>query len=330
MHPPSAKTAFNIAVLTLLFPVSRAYAQDNDCDVILKQGLRNTYKELRTGDFRQTFTSAYCNRTSENRGSSSGLEGGGSFDGFGLDFGTSSSDQDNKQASLCGNSGSSMSDGNFVEAMKSVADDHIVDAWLACKRLDYGVLIKGELNGDDLLLTYVFRAAGAISQAKVEGDPYISGAKCNDTVKDGTVINTGGRIQVCKRTGDGPVSVAINTNFQPARFFIPQVPKPVKRPEPAPVPAGPFNGSGTPTTGPFAGQHVETIPRNRLLPGVGIAPAGYTWCVLDPSCWADPGVQSYCFSKEQSGWCHCAKVPPGMPQPSMDPKVNWGHVYNPQ
>ncbi|SEM47802.1 hypothetical protein SAMN04489760_11747 [Syntrophus gentianae] len=62
----------------------------------------------------------------------------------------------------------------------------------------------------------------------------------------------------------------------------------------------------------------------RFLPGVGVAPEGYTWCILDKKFNNPPNVQGYCFSKEESGLCHCAKVPPGFPQPSME----WfGQVY---
>ncbi len=310
-------TALQVVGITILFASSASRAQSHDCDAILEQGIRNTYQQLRTGDFRSAFASAYCNKTSASTGSSSGSDFGGSYGGFGLDFGSSSSNISQARAEICGQVSSAMSDAQLLKAMQSVADPNIVDAWSACKRSAYGVMINGELNGNDLVITYVFRAAGSIAQAKVDGAPYITGAKCNDAVRNGTIINTGGRIQSCTRDGDGPVSIAINTDFQSARFFIPAVVKPKSRPT-------------TYANGPFAGQPIVQIDKKRMLPGVGIAPEGYTWCVLDPKGRSDPNVQSYCFAKEQSGWCHCAVVPPGYPQPSTDPRVAWGYVYEGQ
>ena len=279
----------------------------DECDAILQQGVRNTFQELRTGDFRSSFKSAYCNKSTSSQGSNSGTEAGGSYAGYGLNFGQSSSDTRQARAENCADSSSAMSDNNLVKAMQSVADKNIVDAWSSCKSSSYGVLILGELNATDILLTYRFRSAGAISQAVVDGAPFISGAKCDDAVKSGTVINTGGRIQSCSRTGDGPVTIAVNTNFQPARFFIPALVKQQATPLPSAGlprvgdPGAPF-GFGTP------------IDKQRVLPGVGIAPEGYTWCVIDKK-FLVGGVQGYCYAREKSGSCRCAIVPQGLPQP---------------
>ena len=312
-------SGFSRRAVIVFFLLGRGVASANDCDAILQQGIRNTFQELRTGDFRTTFRSAYCNKASANSRSSSGMDAGGSYAGFGLNFGSNSSDTNQSRAENCGDNASSMSDDKYVKAMQSVADKNIVDAWSACKTNAFGVIINGELNGNDLLITYIFRSAGSVNQAVVEGNPTISGATCNNTVQDGTVINTGGRIQTCTRIGDGPVSIAINTNFQPARFFIPAVLK---------------SGSGQSASGlsefcknwKGPGVPVQCLG-NRNLPGVGVAPEGYTWCVLDRKYSADPAVQTYCFAREQSGSCHCATVPPGYPQPSTDAS---GHVYESQ
>lgn len=85
-------------------------------------------------------------------------------------------------------------------------------------------------------------------------------------------------------------------------------------PGPAKIDCKSWSGPGIP---------VECLG-NRFLPGVGVAPEGYTWCVLDARFLADPKVQGYCFSRETSGTCYCAKVPPGYPQRSMQ---SFGHVY---
>lgn len=293
----------------------------DECDAILQQGIRNTFQEVRTGDFRTAFKSAYCKKDSSSRGSSSGTEAGGSYGGYGLNFGQNSSDTAQARAENCGDSSSSMSDNNFVKAMQSVADKNIVDAWSSCKSSTYGLVILGELNGSDILVTYRFRSAGSVSQTVVSGTPYISGAKCDDAVKNGTIINTGGRIQSCSRTGDGPVSIAVNTDFQPARFFIPAV---VKQQPVQTQPTSSREDRCKQYTGP--GGALGCLIGKRFFPGVGVAPEGYTWCVLDTKFNNPPNVQGYCLAKEESGRCSCAKVPAGMPQPSMN---YTGNVYDP-
>lgn len=297
-------------------------ASAHECDAILQQGLRNTFEELRSGDFRNSFDLEYCSRNSNSKGSTSGSQVGGSYAGYGLNFGSNSGDTSQSRSENCGNSSSSMSDANYVKAMQAVADSKIVEAWSQCRSSAYGVMINGELNGEDIIITYIFRSAGSINKATVDGEPYISGAKCNTAVKDGTVINTGGRVQICKRTTDSPVSIAINTDFQPARFFIPAVIK--ER----------TNSSGEKAVKEISleemcksyqgpGEPVECLGK-RNLPGVGVAPPGYTWCIIDSRFLGPDRVQGYCLSKEEQGTCYCAKVPSGMPQPSMN---TYGKVY---
>lgn len=295
-------------------------AMAGECDAILQQGLRNTFQELRTGEFKSSFESSYCNKAASSSSTGSGIDAGGSYGGFGLNFGSNNSDTAETRNENCGSSGSDLSDQKFLRAMQSVADKNIVDAWSTCVSSQYGVMIIGELNGDDLLVTYRFRSAGAVSSTVVDGDPYISGAECNDSVKAGTVIDTGGRIQVCTRTGKGPISIAINTSFQPARFFVPAI---EEKKAPAPVPPRPAFPDP-------CKRNDAPIPLscfgNRYLPGVGVAPEGYTWCILEPQFSPEPGVQGYCFSKETEGRCYCAKTPPGYPQP---PTHMHGYVYIP-
>lgn len=296
--------------------VIQGIAEAHECDAILEQGVRNTYQELRTGDFRSSFSSAYCNKSSQSSGSTSGTAAGGSYGLYSFDFAQSGSDNSASRNENCGNSSSSLQDDKYLRALQSVADKNIVDAWSACRSSASGVLLNGELNGKDIFLTYVFRSAGSVTQAIVEGEPYISGAKCSDAVKDGTVINTGGRIQTCTRTGDGPVSIAINTNYQPARFFIPAVVPP------KPKPVEPINkqqaleekcrnwkGPGVPTDCP--GGNNPSIASSP--PGMGPAPQGYRWCVLDSRFHPQPGVQSYCFTTDGAGTCRCSAPPPGYP-----------------
>lgn len=295
-------------VISIVFICNYSTAMAHECDVILEQGIRNTFQELRTNDFRQAFSSAYCNKVHTSKSSSSGGSAGGSYGLYSLDFSSNSKDSKSSRIENCGDSAALVSEASYLKAMQLVADKNIVDAWSSCRNSAYGVMITGEINGDDLIVTYVFRSAGAVSHAVVDGDPEIRNATCNAAVKDKTVINTGGRIQYCTRKNDGPITIAINTNFQPARFFVPAVEKKASLPE----------------------KTVDNIPQRlpgcnkRELPGVGVAPPGYTWCILDKKFNNPPNVQGYCFAKEESGRCHCATVPPGYPQPSRE---SYGVVY---
>jgi hypothetical protein len=216
--------------------VSHAAFANSECDAILKDGTRNTFQELRTGDLRTAFENAYCGRNSNSRGSSSGTSVGGSYAGYGLNFGQNSSDTAESRAENCGSSSGSMSDAKFQSAMTSVVDAKIVEAWQACVTQSVGVFILGTLNGDTVALTYKFKTAGSVTQATVNGDPTVVGMQCDHAVKDGTVINTGGMIQVCQRSGNGAVTVSVNTNFAPALFTIPAA-----QTRTEPVPKTPFD-----------------------------------------------------------------------------------------
>lgn len=125
--------------------------QDRDCDSILQQGLRNTYKNLRSGDFRNAFQNEYCNKTSGEHGSESrnsllGMSG----DDF-LQIGINNNDTATSRQENCGKGGSSMSDQKYENAMASVADPNIVEAWRQCVTQPYGVRIYGDLNGNDIV-----------------------------------------------------------------------------------------------------------------------------------------------------------------------------------
>jgi hypothetical protein len=188
--------------------------------------------------------------------------------------------------------------------------------------------IDGELNGNDLIIKYVFKSAGSVAQTIIDGDPHITGADCDDAVASGTVINTGGRVQNCVRNGDGPVTITTNTGFGPATFFIP----PIIKAESVPSKTS-QQQSGFPEHLPTVQQVCSTwqgpAPRPmfcygpRYMPGLNLAPEGYTWCVIDPQ-FHPNDLHAYCLAREQSGPCHCAIVPPGTVQA---PISNRGHVY---
>jgi hypothetical protein len=217
-------------ISTFLFLLSTSATLADECDAILKSGVRNTFHELRTTNFDQSFQNAYCQKTSSSRASSSDTQLGGSYAGFGIDLGQSGSDTAAYRQENCGNNAFATSEAKYLNALQSVADPNIVDAWRACKTRAYGLYINGDLNGDDFDLIFKFLPAGSISSTEITGGPWINGAICNpQVVEEGTIIDTGGLIIPCKRRGNEAVSVRVNSRFGPAKFYIPAVlPMPVR------------------------------------------------------------------------------------------------------
>jgi len=52
-----------------------------------------------------------------------------------------------------------MSTANYINALQSVADPNIIDAWKSCMAHAYGLFMNGDLNGDDVILTIKFLPA---------------------------------------------------------------------------------------------------------------------------------------------------------------------------
>jgi hypothetical protein len=206
-------------VTGLLICVSSVSA--HDCDAVLSQGVRNTYQELRTSDVRSAFALAYCSKTSSSSGRSSGTTAGGSYAGYGLDYGTNASDTSESRTENCGGESLATSDTKYLNAMKSVADPGILAAWSTCMASQTGVLILGELNGDDIVLTY--KSAGdSNTKPRATDDPTVTGVvKCDTAVRKGMEIGSGGITQRCKRDGLKAVTASINTTDKPALFMIP-------------------------------------------------------------------------------------------------------------
>lgn len=134
----------------------------------------------------------------------------------------------------CSDTASAQSDERDLEVLKLIADKNIVDAWSSCVGNQSGLLLTGQLNGKTLVILYKMRSAGSVNEATVEGNPTVINATCDNAVKDGTVINTGGRFQTCTRESDDPITITVNTSFESKMFFIPAFNKEeVKKVEPA-------------------------------------------------------------------------------------------------
>ncbi|WP_241074815.1 hypothetical protein [Achromobacter insuavis] len=228
-----------MAAVMLMGPAATALA--DDCDAILEQGVRNTYSEIRSGDFRTNFNNAYCIRNSATQSSDGGTNLGLSFKGFGLDYGQSTTDTVESRNENCGNSAGGLSDQKYLNALQRIADPGIVEAWRSCKETKIGLVITGQINGSILAITYRFRPAGNITQTTIQSVSSIMGAQCETPLEKGTIIGTAGWAQSCRRLGDDAVSIVVNTDFGPAIFYLPP-PKRMSPPNTASV-AAPSDGA---------------------------------------------------------------------------------------
>lgn len=221
-----------LVLSTLLTFSTTAFA--GECDAILKDGVRNTYKTLQSGSFNSTFKQKFCDAYSSSKSGSSSGSAGGSYGIFQANGSVSNERLENMSKELCSDTASSLSDQRDLEIVQGIADKNIVEAWSACVRSQSGLFVNGELNGKTLVIEYRMRSAGNVNQATVEGNPTIINAKCDEAVKDGTLITTGGRFQTCTRETDDPITITVNTSFESKKFFIPAFNKEeVKKVEPA-------------------------------------------------------------------------------------------------
>jgi len=213
----NARIISDLTRIGILLIVSSGTAWADDCDSILEHGIRNTYTELQTGNFRQAFASEYCSTAYSKQGSTSGTTGGGSAEGYGsFNYSQNSNDTSETRSQNCASGSSSMSNDQFLHAMKSVVDANIVNAWSMCKqRSGGGVIIDGDLNGNTITLHYRFHAVSHTANATILGAPSIQGAQCDTRVRSGSVIDAGGPDQTCTRIGGNPVSVVTCSPYCP-------------------------------------------------------------------------------------------------------------------
>lgn len=222
----------SLLILAALLTPSAAFA--GECDAILKDGVRNTYKTLQSGSFNSTFKQKFCDAYSSSKSGSNSGRAGGSYGPFSANGSVSNQRMENMSKELCSDTDSALSDERDLEILQAIADKNIVDAWSACVSSRGGLFLNGELNGKTLVIEYRMRSAGSENQTTVQGNPTVINAKCDEAVKDGTVITTGGRFQTCTRESDDPITITVNTSFESKKFFIPAFNKEeVKKVEPA-------------------------------------------------------------------------------------------------
>lgn len=223
-----------LAMLTAIIAITSPAFAASDCDAILKDGVRNTFKTLQSGSFNSTFKQKFCDAYNSSKSGSNSGSAGGSYGLISGNGSVSSQKMENVSKDYCNDTASSLSDERDLEVLKLIADKNIVDAWSSCSSNRSGLFLNGELNGKTLVIEYKMLSAGSIGQTTVEGNPTVINAKCDEAVKDGTVITTGGRFQTCTRESDDPITITVNTSFESKKFFIPALNKEeIKKAEPA-------------------------------------------------------------------------------------------------
>lgn len=300
-----------LGISSIIFISCASTARADDCDSILDQGIRNTYQALNNADLRSAFRNAFCsNNTTDTKGSSGGglnvtipianvpVKLGGNYN---------TAKASTNSSGTCSDVNGSMSADTYSAVLQQVADPGIVAAWTECKKVSGGLFVNGKLNGSTLSLEFRFRTSGNVTTTTIIGDPQISGADCKAIVKDGTVISNSQIYESCKRYGNEPVTVLVNSTFNGATFYLPATPEISAPPTPAPAPATivvpPPPVTGHPLPSMIAGQPP-------LFP-----PSGMSWCTVSPSELPPGTPKTSCYTPISSGSCTCPKFAQGNPDP---------------
>ncbi|MDF3242419.1 hypothetical protein [Pseudomonas veronii] len=200
-----------------------------DCGEILESGLRNTYSLTQAGNFKNSFSNNFCSSNLQ-KGTNSA---GGNADvalkipGVGpIGFGGGYNEKQAKelQSSACGGGTGALSNEQYLNVLQKIADPNIVRAWSECNKTAGGLLLNGELlDATNIEVSLEFRNAAAIHETTLTGKPGVIGATCpNMTWGKGTLINGSRQYVQCTRQGNSPVSFIVNSDYNGARFYLPQ------------------------------------------------------------------------------------------------------------
>ncbi len=202
------------------------------CNTVLEQGVRNTYQRLARSDVRGALTNALCTSQLQTMKNSAGggLSLGVIAEGIPIELGANydEASANSLKNSSCANGSSNMSNDNYERVLQAVVDPAIVQAWSSCKEKERagGLLLDGKLNGSVLILSLRFRNVGNVSETTLKGKPQISGATCDGMDwGPGTKIDGSQSLTQCRRFGEEPVTITINSTFDGAMFYIPAPPK---------------------------------------------------------------------------------------------------------
>lgn len=232
--------SFVVSVLVgLSISLSSSSLFADDCRDILEQGIRNTYTSLKTNNFSSSFKEGFCSNSLQavKNSSGGGLSIGFPVDGVPVDIGGNynESSANSLKQDACKNGSGNVSDDKYELLLTSIADPSIVSAWAQCKNNDGGVLLTGKLNGSTLILSIRFRNVGNIYETVFEGDASFDGINCPNNWINGTKLNGSTKYMQCKRIGEDPITVTVNTSFNGAMFYIPVPKKLIIEPQPKPV-----------------------------------------------------------------------------------------------
>ena len=294
---------------------------DDECDSILKNGVRNTYEWTRAQDLRSAYNREFCQKSSQQSSSNTGAGADVGYKFFEFNGEYSENDARSTAQESCDKNSGRLSDAGYQKLLQMTVSSEITEAWSKCRATLNGPIILGSINGSTLILEYRFRAAGNVGFTTVTSDPKVIGAACDDAVKKGIQLHAGGVSATCERQGRGPITAVLNTEFGTAKFFVPAI---QERNEPPLPPARPV--------GPNAAAIRLSPPDGRRLPdGPPPGEAGPYLCVsktpvprppgAPPQMPGTPALYGFCYLPSPSeGSCQCPirNVPPP-PWPQLPP-----------
>lgn len=219
----------SIAFATAFSPVFISPQVLADCSAILEQGIRNTYLFKNSGNFRSSFSDAFCSSVAQASNGGSKTTAGLSIPipelgTVGFNGGHANSQSLKSSNDQCKADSGQLSDQNYTAALQLVADQNIVQAWSNCNDHAAGLFVNGELkDATNIEIEMYFRNFGGVSQTVLTTKPSIIGAICEDIPwAKGSIVNGARQYAQCKRIGTSAVSFVVNSEIDGAKFYIPE------------------------------------------------------------------------------------------------------------
>lgn len=200
------------------------------CADILKKGVFNQFNSLNDSNYSSRLKDAVCQSSASSNGSSSGggLSVGIPIDGVPIKLGGdyNSKHVDQLKQNYCRDAGSSLNASDLQWVMQQIASQDIVAAWSRCM----GNYAKSSgltgaidnVNGSEFVFKASWNAAFGVNEAVVSSF-VVRGASCDPVILTaGAKITTDGIAQPCTRSGTGPVSIILNSNYGYAVASLPE------------------------------------------------------------------------------------------------------------
>ena len=210
-----------VLLCVLLAPnLAKAQAADR-CGDILKQGIFDQYRSLNQNNYSSRLKDALCQSSSSSSGNSGGggLSVGIPIEGVPIKFGGNYDEKhvNEMKQNYCHDGSSSLDNGDLRWIMQQVASQAVVAAWSRCMhdtvRSSGLVGAIDNVNGSQFIFRASWNAGYGVNEAVVSSFA-VRGATCDPVIlTTGTRITTEGIAQPCTRSGNGPVSIILNSNY---------------------------------------------------------------------------------------------------------------------